>query len=73
MDQLSFETVPAELVAGLETNDKTIQRARVPGGWIILYDGARRVKFCACTAPGSDWAGAPFWSTRRERALCVVA
>jgi hypothetical protein len=73
MDQLSFETVPAELIAGLETNDTTIQRARVPGGWIILYDNARRVKFCACTAADSDGVSAQPRTTRREPTMRVLA
>jgi hypothetical protein len=72
MDQLQFETVPAALIAGLETNDQTVQRARVPGGWIVLYDGARRVKFCPCTTPGSDRVGPEFLCTRREHALSVA-
>lgn len=46
MDQLQFETIPAESVSGLGTKDATVQRAQVPGGWIVLYDGAKQVKFC---------------------------
>ena len=56
MEQLSFETVSAEQVVGLGTSDKTILRARVAGGWIVLYDDAKRVKFCPCTLPSPDIA-----------------
>ena len=45
MEQLNFETIPAAQVAGLGTNDETIERARVPGGWIVIYDQGRRVGF----------------------------
>ncbi len=56
MDQLSFEIVPADQVVGLGTSDKTVQRARVAGGWIVLYDDAKRVKFCPCAAHPADVA-----------------
>ena len=55
MDQLCFETVPANVVVGLGTNDAMIQRARVPGGWIVIYDQGKCVRFCPeplCTASG---------------------
>jgi hypothetical protein len=46
MEQLNFEIVPASEVAGLGTDDENVERARVPGGWIVLYDHLQRVKFC---------------------------
>ena len=70
MDQLSFEIVPADHVIGLGTSDKTVQRARVAGGWIVLYDDAKRVKFCPCAASPSDVAAWQVPSTRSERQLC---
>jgi hypothetical protein len=73
MDQLSFETVSADQVVGLGTSDKTIQRARVAGGWIVLYDDAKRIKFCPCTAPPSDVAAWKVPSTVGERQVCGVA
>ena len=72
MDQLSFETVPADQVVGLGTSDKTVQRARVAGGWIILYDDAKRVKFCPCPAHPSDVAVWQIPCTVGERQLCGV-
>ena len=54
MDQLQFETVPAEQVSGVGTQDRTVQRAQVPGGWIVLYDGAKQVKFCPQTPSPRD-------------------
>jgi hypothetical protein len=51
MEQLNFETVPAAQVAGLETDDETVERARVPGGWIVIYDHRQRVTFCADVPP----------------------
>ncbi len=72
MDQLCFETVPAEMVAGLGSSDTTIQRARVPGGWIVLYDEGKRVRFCPCTAPATDLVASKFTATRCERELNVV-
>jgi hypothetical protein len=49
MEQLNFETVPAGQVAGVVTDEQTVERARVPGGWIVIYDQHRRVKFCPDT------------------------
>ncbi len=72
MDQLSFEIVPADQVVGLGTSDKTVQRARVAGGWIVLYDDAKRVKFCPCTASPSDVAAWQVPSNLDERRLCGV-
>jgi hypothetical protein len=51
MDQLNFETVAAKQVAGLGTDDENVERARVPGGWIVLYDHSQRVKFCPDGTP----------------------
>lgn len=45
MEQLNFETVPAAQLAGLGTDDETVERARVPGGWIVIYDHGLRVGF----------------------------
>ena len=73
MDQLSFETVPADQMLGLGTNDRTIQRARVAGGWIVLYDDAKRIKFCPWTAPPSDIATLPVPATSRVGHLTGVA
>jgi hypothetical protein len=51
MEQLNFETVPASQVAGLETDDESVERARVPGGWIVIYDHRQRVTFCPDVPP----------------------
>jgi hypothetical protein len=64
MDQLRFETVPAELMAGLGTGDKTILRARVVGGWIVLYDDAKRIKFLPCTPAAPNAAPSDSLPTR---------
>ena len=72
MEQLNFETVPAAQVAGLGTNDETIQRASVPGGWIVIYDHGQRVGFYPdsltrdCLAPNGT-------STKRGTELRLVA
>lgn len=73
MDQLRFETVPADQVVGLGTSDQTIQRARVAGGWIVLYDDAKRIKFCPCPAAASDGILSQVPSTLGERQPCGVA
>ncbi len=72
MEQLNFETVPAAQVASLGTNDETIERARVPGGWIVIYDQGRRVGFCpdSLTRDGLGPKGTP---TKRETELSLVA
>ncbi len=72
MEQLNFETVPAAQVASLGTNDETIERARVPGGWIVIYDQCRRVGFCPDSLTRGDLSphGTP---TKHETKLWLVA
>jgi hypothetical protein len=72
MEQLNFETVPAAQVAGLGTNDETIERARVPGGWIVIYDQRRRVGFYPDSLTG-DNLGPNGTPTQRENELRLVA
>ena len=72
MEQLNFETVPAAQAASLGTDGETIERARVPGGWIVIYDQGRRVGFCPDSLTRDDLAsnGTP---TKRETKLWLVA
>ena len=55
MDKLVFETVAAVLVSGFGTEDLTIQRAKVPGGWLVLYDEGKSITFYP--DPTHAWAG----------------
>ena len=72
MEQLNFETVPAAQIASWGTNDETIERARVPGGWIVIYDQGQRVGFYPDPLP-RDNLGPHETPTKRGTELRLVA
>jgi hypothetical protein len=55
MDQLKFEAVAAVLVTAFGTEELTIQRAKVPGGWLVLYDEGKSITFYP--DPAHAWTG----------------
>jgi hypothetical protein len=55
MDQLVFEAVTAVLMTAFGTESLTIQRAKVPGGWLVLYDEGKSIAFYP--DPTHSWTG----------------
>ena len=55
MDKLVFESVAAVLVTGFGPEDLNIQRAKVPGGWLVLYDDGKSITFYP--DPTYAWSG----------------
>lgn len=56
MNQLVFEPVPAVLMTGFGSEDVNIQRAKVPGGWLVVYDDGKSITFYP--DPTHAWNGA---------------